>query len=105
MSKKPFTPNQAIAKAQSNIPDEIIEAFEEMIVENMSQGTATFLLKDVAALAAGKLKIRPKALFDKNWLDVEPLFRASGWIVEFDKSGYNEDYDDNFTFRKGDGVL
>ena len=99
MSRVPFTPNEAIGQAQNNIPDEVIEAFEEMIVKNLNQGSATFLQSEVATLAAAKLGVERSVLFDNNWLDVEPRFRASGWIVDFDNPGYNETYEANFTFR------
>jgi hypothetical protein len=31
-------------------------------------------------------------------LDIEPIYREAGWIVEYDKPAYCENYDANFTF-------
>lgn len=40
-----------------------------------------------------------KIIFDNCWLDIEPIYRREGWIVEYDMPGYNEHYDPNFTFK------
>lgn len=39
-------------------------------------------------------------LFDKGWMDIEPIYRKSGWRVEYDKPAYNETYPATFTFSK-----
>lgn len=39
-------------------------------------------------------------VFKKGWLNVEYLFRAAGWEVQYDKPGYNETYEAYFTFSK-----
>ena len=39
-------------------------------------------------------------LFDKHYLDIEPLYREAGWKVKYDKPAYNEDYKATFTFSK-----
>lgn len=39
-----------------------------------------------------------QTLFDNHWLDIEPIYRKVGWKVEYDKPGYCETYDANFTF-------
>jgi hypothetical protein len=33
-------------------------------------------------------------------MDVEDVYQKAGWEVEFDKPGYNEDYEANFKFSK-----
>ena len=50
------------------------------------------------------LKYAPKdvtrsTLFDNNWLDIEPIYRRAGWVVEYDKPAYCEDYPATFTFK------
>ncbi len=41
-----------------------------------------------------------KQLFEKGWLDVEPIFKKAGWDVEYDKPGYNESYPATFKFSR-----
>jgi len=38
-------------------------------------------------------------IFDRGWLDVEDLYRISGWRVEYHKPGYNETYEPTFEFQ------
>jgi len=38
-------------------------------------------------------------IFDKGWLNVEEVYRAAGWAVEYDKPGFNESYSATFTFK------
>ena len=44
-------------------------------------------------------------LFKKHYLDIEPIYRAAGWIVKYDKPAYCESYDANFTFSKNYDIL
>jgi hypothetical protein len=41
-----------------------------------------------------------QGMYDKGWMDVEDVYQKAGWEVEFDKPGYNEDYEANFKFSK-----
>jgi len=41
-----------------------------------------------------------QGMYDKGWMDVEDAYRKAGWDVDFDKPGYNETYEANFTFSK-----
>ena len=50
------------------------------------------------------LKYAPKdvtrhTIFDNHWLDIEPIYRRAGWIVEYDKPAYCETYLATFTFK------
>ena len=44
-------------------------------------------------------EIDRKTIFDNHWLDIEPIYRKEGWIVEYDKPAYCENYAANFTFK------
>ncbi len=99
--RKPFTPKQAEDKKEEIIPAEVIEAFEELIVENLSGGSATITQDEVVQRIHKKMKrVKTQEMFDKGWLDVEGLFRKAGWEVEYDKPGFNESYKATFTFSK-----
>ena len=44
--------------------------------------------------------LKRKEIYDKNWLDVEDVYESAGWKVEYDKPGYNENYEPTFTFSR-----
>lgn len=97
----PIKPSEAIQKKHEGIPAFVIEAFNEVIVANITDnGHATFTQDEVLKVVMEKGRIGSNEIFKKGWLDVEPLFRKAGWKVVFDKPGYNESYKANFTFRK-----
>jgi hypothetical protein len=39
-------------------------------------------------------------VYAKGWLNFEAIYEEAGWKVVYDKPGYNETYDANFTFTK-----
>lgn len=102
---KPINPSEAEGKKLSSIEPEIIQAVNELIVENLKSGTADILqdeileryfkIKGTKNTAASRGK-----LFDANQLDFEPIFRKAGWAVEYDKPGYCETYPASFKFKK-----
>ncbi len=105
MPVEPLSPNDVIIKKQSIIPDVVIECFNELIAQNFSGGESTFKQNDVAALICQKTIVTDpnfsdRTIYDKHWLDVESLYREKGWIVEYDKPGFNESYDATFTFKR-----
>jgi hypothetical protein len=105
---KPITPKEAKASKHSSIPDEIIQATNELIVEHLElDGSATVLQKDITSRALSKFKkanseskITSQMMFDKKWMDIEPVFRAAGWRVTYDKPGFNEEYEASFCFER-----
>ena len=103
MSVKPITPREVVGKKQESLPDEVIEAFNELIAENWEGSSSR--IKQIKAVAKIREKFLPKRItakkmFDNNWLDVEDVFRKAGWDVEYDKPGFNETYEPIFEFSK-----
>lgn len=101
---KPLTPEEAAklskAEHEASIPDEVIEAFNELIKKNWRTWTATVGQHEVIQLAVDKSggRLSPTMIYDNKWLDVEELFRKSGWEVDYDKPAYNETYEPTFKF-------
>lgn len=104
---KPISPNEVPEVHAASIPDEVIEAFNELICENWSPTTkqASFTQKSVMSrildkfdLKIGERSAKSTELYAKHQLDVEHLFRAEGWKVSYDKPAYNETYDASFKF-------
>lgn len=98
---RPITPDEVKAKKETNVPDEVIEAFNELLIKNSSIGvdSITIVQPDVVALMMEK-GLNCGDIFTNHWLDVEDIYRAAGWYVEYDKPGYNECYDAKFIFKR-----
>lgn len=99
---KPINPSEAKAAALKAIPDEVIQAVNELIVENFSTGTITITQSEIKQRA--KRHMYPNlddpqtGIFESRWLDFEDIFRQSGWRVEYDRPAYYENYQPLFRF-------
>jgi len=105
MSKvKPIAPNDMSLEKKISIPDEVIEAFNELIVENWKKDEATVKQKDAVARIVKKLpefKRKRTELFELGYLDVEKVFRGAGWVVEYESPDRGDSgFDEYFTFRR-----
>lgn len=97
MAVKPITPAAVVVLKTCLFPDEVLEAFNELIAENFSGGISSFTQKKVVARMVKK-GISSTQAYANHWLDVEDIYRKSGWKVEYDKPGFNESYEATFTF-------
>lgn len=99
MTKKvlPIKPKDIAGAKAKSFPPEVIETFNELIAKNYSGGSARILQKDVVS-ALVKKGFKSAEIFDNHWLDVEDIFRKSGWEVSYDRPGYCESYDASFEF-------
>jgi hypothetical protein len=103
---KPISPKDAVTQKRHSLPDYVIQAFNEIIGEHLNaHGSSTFRQEKVVDRIAelhfkvtGEKLVRQE-VFNKHWLDVEPLFEDAGWRVTYDKPAYNETYPATFTFR------
>lgn len=105
MMTKPLRPEDITEAKRAAVPDEVIEAFNELIAEDWSGTCATVSQDEVverilSKLAEAGLDLTRDELFDKGWLDVEDIYRDDGWDVYYDKPGYNETYPATFRFSK-----
>lgn len=100
MSGRPIKPSEVVTAKNGTIPPEVFDAFNECIGRHWS-GRESVVLQD--EVVANILKRMPSAtrgdVFDSNWLDVEPSYRAEGWSVEYDKPAYCESYPAKFIFK------
>jgi hypothetical protein len=97
---EPISPNEV----KKIIPDFVIEAVNHLIKEKWNGVNATVLQDEILDIIASDDidddKPSKREIFEKNWLDFEDLYREKGWIVEYDKPGYNEFYKAKFIFKK-----
>ena len=98
---KPITPEQALNIKEASIPDEVYEAFNELLAEGISTaGYCTIYQNEAIKRIQSKIECERAEVFSKGWLDVEKQYIKAGWEVEYDKPGYNESYDAYFKFSK-----
>jgi len=99
---KPINPNDIGEAKKKVIPDKVIEAFNELIAEQYTNGRAVVKQKDVVSRIRQKMLLDDddRSIFDNGWLNVEELYQTEGWKVTYDKPAYNESYAATFEFRK-----
>lgn len=97
---KPISPVEVVLAKAKTIPDDVIEVFNQLIAKNYLHGKSTITQEEVLDCLWTDKEISRQEVFKQHWLDVEDLYRAEGWTVEYDKAGYNEDYESTFTFSR-----
>ncbi len=104
---KPITPAQAkkVKAKAPGIPDFVIEAFNELIAEKfdgkearitIAEATERIKKKEYEYHGHDRLLLEN---FNKEWLNIEEVYRRNGWKVEYDKPGYNESYTGYYIFK------
>ena len=98
---QPLTPEQIKKVEGDSIPSVVIESVNELLLEKVRNGRTTLLQNEVVDRILKKAgnEITKKMLFDKGWLDFEPVFRRAGWVVEFDRPAYCETYEPKWIFE------
>jgi len=96
---QPITPDQVNERRVVALPDEILEVFNELIVEKWDGCRATIKQDDLVERIVSRLDVERHQVFKKGWLNVEGIYRDAGWRVLYDKPGYNESYPATFEFR------
>ena len=95
---KPISPDAVSGPA---IPDEVFTAFNTLILKNFRKNEALIYQKDaIKEIRKNLPSTTAEEIFENGWLDVEVYYRQIGWKVEYDKPGWNEDYEPRFTFSK-----
>jgi len=103
----PITPQELKAR-RSQIPDFVIDVFNDLIAENFDGRSAVILQEDVVKRLLPLVQVhegqsispnaRREMVFKKGWLNVEALFEKQGWKVAYYKPDYREDGYPSFTF-------
>lgn len=95
---KPISPAD-IAKAKNNaIPDVVLEVFNELIALNFTNGRARVQQVEVLNRLEGAGMSRAEVLA-ANYLNVEEVYTAAGWKVQYIKPGFNETGETYFLFK------
>ena len=96
---QPITPGDVAREQSKNIPNAVIEVFNQLIAQDYVDGSATVKQDDVVAMLVAK-GLDLQEIFDKGWLNIEKVYQSAGWKVTYDKPGYNEDYPATFEFER-----
>ena len=99
---KPIKPEEVETKFSEGIPDYVIGAFNDLIVENWSNVSRSSKVKqeEVISLICSSGNILRKKIFVNKWLDIEPLYENIGWSVNYHRSACNEGFEAYFEFCK-----
>lgn len=97
---QPIKPHEVAALQHVQIPGEVFEAFNELIAEKFTNaGFAVVRQKDVVVRILSKLHNQTASeIFKNGWLNVELAYQNAGWVVDYDKPGFNESYEAFFRF-------
>jgi hypothetical protein len=95
---KPITFEEVYDDKYHGIPDEIISAVNDLIKKNfkLNDTSATVYQKDILR----NITIDRERVFKNGWLDIEPLYRESGWDVSYYQPAYCESFEPYFVFSK-----
>lgn len=96
----PITPSEVVALKQTIIPDTVIDVFNELIAKGWNGGQSRVMQDEAANLIASRLDIKRHEVFNNHYLDVEPIYKAAGWKVYYDKPAYCENYEAYFIFSR-----
>jgi len=96
----PIKPKDVQDEKDKGIPEVVFTIFNDLIKEDWDGWAAVVIQDEAVKRIAKELGITCTQAFDRGYLEVESAYRKAGWKVEYDKPGYNEDYEANFTFRK-----
>jgi hypothetical protein len=99
---KPITPDEISDVREKELPNFVIDSFNKAILEKYNGSEAVVLQDRVIEIMkelCSDLMSREE-IFSKRYLDVEDIYRKNGWIVEYDKPGFNESYPATFKFKK-----
>lgn len=104
---KPISPDEVVETKKTLVfPAPVIEAWNFLIAKHYSDGRALIMQDEAVKTLIKYLKLDEsdpasrRFCYDNKYLDIEDIYRAEGWTVEYDKPAYNESYEPSFTFRK-----
>ena len=112
---EPIRPQDIAAHKAKNIPDYVIEAFNNEIAKKYNHNSKTSIVRqDDVVNAAIKLRISTSTtdipnydehvyrqeIYENHFLDIEQIYEANGWNVSYEKPGYCESGYACFTFKQ-----
>lgn len=92
----PIRPENVVFEKERSTPNEVFEAFNELIVQEWDGICANILQDTVVSVIIEKFNkagflnkdgepINRKEIFERRWLEIEDIYRKAGWRVEHDE--------------------
>ncbi len=107
-SIRPISPDDVVETKKTVVfPPQVIEAWNYLIAKHYLDGRASIMQDEVVKTLIKYLGLDEsdpasrRVCYDNKYLDIEDIYRAEGWTVEYDKPAFNETYEPSFIFRKG----
>lgn len=102
---RPVAPSEIGEAKGAFFPPEVIQAFNECITAHFSHSSANFTQEKVVDRITELMQVKNESfhrsmIFTRGYLNVEAYYEGVGWKVEYDRPGYCETYDANYTFTK-----
>lgn len=97
----PIKPSEVVEKAREDIPDEVFETFNELIIKRLRGNKATIKQDDIVDILVAKGFDEGK-IFEEGWLNIEKHYQLAGWSVTYEKPSRCEVFPPppTFTFTK-----
>lgn len=99
---KPISPAEITGKKRGIIPDRVINCWNTLIAEHWDGSCSEIELQEARSRVRLAMDFSESQEIPDLWLNIEDIYRAEGWIVEFDKPGFNESYKAKYIFSKKD---
>lgn len=104
---KPITPKQASEANKTELPEYVIKAVNDLIVEHyypkgfqLHQDKVVNKIITVAQYEYNILVTREE-IFSKKFLDFESYYNSVGWVVDYEKAPYYSPHDSHYKFQVG----
>lgn len=97
---KPLSPSEVKQKAIESIPDEMIQAVNELLIENASRSSIVIKQKDIEDRfrKLSKGKYNHVDIYAKGWMDIEPVYSKAGWKVRYESPDRDQNFEEYFAF-------
>jgi hypothetical protein len=86
------------------LPNEVIEAFNELIVEKWDGSSSVILQIEAISKILRKFKFQGltrQQIFRRRYLEIEGIFRKVGWKVTYSRPSHSQDpFEPFFKFEK-----
>jgi len=95
-----ITPKEILDNLDKIIPQVVFDAVNQILAEQYRGSQISIKQKEIITrIQRLDKKLTDKVIYDNKYMDFEKVYRESGWVVGYDKPGYNESYDAYFTFK------
>lgn len=96
----PIKPDEVVSAKRAAIPEFVYDVFNALITEHWDGRVAKVLQEDAQTGIAALCRVSDSEVLKRGWLDIEAIYAEAGWVVKYDKPGYNETYEPYFLFKK-----